>query len=89
MSIWTNIEGTVKILKKDKVSVKEVFQNVLTDELCFDLKTEDRKHYWEHYICCKVRIDGESFVERYEDLLYYLSPIKGGLDLTCSVRFLA
>ena len=89
MSIWTNIKGTVKILKEKKISVKDVFAETLTDEICIDVKTEDCKHYWNHNIYCNACIDGEGFIKKYEDLLFYLHPMKGGVDLTCTIRLYA
>lgn len=86
MSVWTYIEGKVNILKSDKVSVKDVFRDILTDEIVLDIKTEDRKHYYAHDIRCRARIDGEIFMERYKDLIEELKPIRGSLDLTCEVR---
>lgn len=85
MSVWTYIEGRVDILKKDKVSVKDVFRDILTDEIVLDIRTEDRKHYYEHDIRCRARIDGETFMERYKDLIKGLKPIKGSLDLICNL----
>lgn len=89
MSEWTYIEGTVKILKEKKVSVKDVFIETLTDEIVIDVKTEDCKHYWNHHIDCRVCMGGESFIKKYEDLLFYLHPMKGGIDLTCTIRLYA
>jgi hypothetical protein len=89
MSEWTYIEGQVRILKKDKISIKEVLEKVFTDEFVLDVKTEDYKHFWHHEINCRLHIEGQTFMERYEDFLYELKYIKGGLDLTATIRLLS
>jgi hypothetical protein len=89
MSVWTHIEGQVRILKKDKVSIKDVLEKVFTDEFVLNVKTEDHKHFWHHEINCRLCIDGQAFMERYDDLLYELKPIRGGLDLTATIRLLS
>jgi hypothetical protein len=89
MSVWTHIEGQVGILKKDKISIKEVLEKVFTDEFSLDLKTEDCKHFWHHEINCQLCIEGQTFMEGYEDFLYELKPMKGGLDLTATIRLIS
>ncbi len=89
MSVWTNIEGTVSIYKKDKVSVKEVIYSELTDEAVVNIETEDFPDYYRHTINCMVGLDGYGFIRNYEKFLMKLKPMKcGGLDLSVTLRFL-
>jgi hypothetical protein len=88
MSVWTNIEGNVKILKSDKVSIKEVISDTLSDEHCTNVDTSDCGEFYNHHITSNVCIDGYDFIKCYKKFLDNLKPINGGLDLTCSIRFL-
>ena len=88
MSVWTNIEGNVKILKSDKISIKQVISDTLSDEHYTDLDTSDCGEFYNHYINSNVCIDGYDFIKHYKTFLTNLHPIKGGLDLTCNIRFL-
>ena len=89
MSVWTNIEGTVSIYKKDKVSVKDVIHNELTDDAIVNIETEDFPDYYRHTINCAVSLDGYEFIRNYENFLKALKPMKcGGLDLSVTLRFL-
>jgi CRISPR/Cas system Type II protein with McrA/HNH and RuvC-like nuclease domain len=88
MSVWTNIQGDVKIHKKDNVSIKKVITNILSDEFSLDVKTQDKIDHYHHTIDCNVCIDGYDFIKHYKEFLSELKPINGGLDLTCQLRFL-
>jgi hypothetical protein len=88
MSVWTHIEGTVSIYKKDKVSVRDVICDTLTDEVMIDVKTEDFSNFYVHTINANVCIDGYDFIKCHEKFIEGLKPIKGGLDLSVTLRFL-
>jgi hypothetical protein len=88
MSVWTNIQGTVSIYKKDRVSIKEVIYNTLTDESMVHVDTEVFPDNYRYHINCNVCIDGYDFIKHYEQFLKELKPIKGTLDLECQLRFI-
>jgi hypothetical protein len=88
MSVWTHIEGTVYIYKKDKVSVKKVIMETLTDEACVHVETIEFADKYFHKLDCNVCIDGYDFIKKYERFLRELKPIKGYMDLECSLRFI-
>lgn len=86
MSIWTEIEGTVKIRKKDGVSIREVIRNTFTDEFSIDVKTTDDNDCYSHELACSICMDGTDFMDSYKEFLKNLKPVH--CDLTCSVRIL-
>lgn len=88
MSVWTHIEGTVKIHKDEKISIKQLIEDVFTDEFCLDLKTETFPDYYRHTISCNVCFDGWDFVKKHKEFFAALKPMSGGMDLTFELRFL-
>ena len=88
MSVWTNITGTLYIYKKDKISVKDVIMETLTDEACVHVDTVEFSDKYFHKLDCNVCLDGYEFIGKYETFLKALKPVKGYMDLQCSLRFI-
>jgi hypothetical protein len=89
MSVWSNIQGSVKIHKKDNVSIKKIIENVFTDEFCLNIDTKTLDDHYIHHINCNICIDGDDFIKHHKEFFDVLKPMKGGMDLTCELRFLS
>lgn len=56
MSVWTSIEGTFIIPKKEKVSLKKVF-DTQTPEHTIKIKTKEKGLNYEHEVCGSICLD--------------------------------
>lgn len=87
MSVWTNIQGSVSIARKDRVSIQEVINNTLSDENTLKVHTYGvTDEAYKYDINCDVCMDGYDFIKRHEKFLAALKPVKGSLDITITLR---
>ena len=89
MGCWTKIDGYVSIYKKHKVSIKEVVEEIFTDESFVIIDTKDCGDHYHHKFCVNMEIDGDTFVNKRKEFFEALEPIKGTLDIVCELRFIS
>lgn len=86
MSVWTNINGTVKIHQNHKVSIARILEDTFTDEVVLSQNTNKEGEYYQHSIDANLSIDGDDFCKRYKEFINHLKA--ESVDITCTIRFL-
>ncbi len=79
MSIWCQIEGTVTIPKKEKVSVRDLIEEYFSDEYTIKQDSESFNETYIHKISTSICIDGDWFLKQWPSF---------EKDLTATLRFL-
>lgn len=85
MSVWTNINGNIKIHEKHAVSIRKLLEDTFTDELQLDIKTTKIGEYYSHDINANFSSDGEDFCRHKEEFFEKLNAFR--MDITCTLRF--
>lgn len=86
MGVWTNINGYVRINKKERVSIRHVIEEIFGSEKLLKCDTREDGEYFIHDIDCNLEIDGYEFIKKKDDFFNRLKA--KDKDLTVSIRFL-
>ncbi len=86
MSIWTYIEGTATIPKKEKVSIRDLVDRYFGDEFTIGLETESVNEDWRHIFHISVCMEGYEFMKCWALFDGALKATQK--DITCTIRFL-
>ena len=84
MSIWTEVKGTVKIRKSDKISIREIVNQVYTDEFAIKLNTIEKDSFYIHDFELSMCIDGENFINNWKTFIEKLKAVT--YDFHCGLR---
>lgn len=88
MSIWAKIEGTIRVRKDSRLSIKEAF-NQHADELTYSSDTVRDNDYWVHHVCIAFCADGMQACKIVDAVVKYIKQQckTASVDLNVSVRW--
>lgn len=87
MSVWSSATGYIKIRKENRVSIKKVIEDTLTDESSLHIETTEYNGIYNHKVELTFCLDGFEFCRAKERFFEALRAEE--IDLTFELRFLA